>query len=77
MTFVNIYEAKTQLSSLVKKVCQGEEVVIAKAGEPLVRMVMYVKPKAKREPGYWKGKAKMAKDFDELPQDILDAFNVR
>jgi len=75
-TTVNLYEAKTQLSSLVERAANGEEIVIAKAGKPKVRLVP-VEPHGKglREPGGWEGKVWIAPDFnDPLPDDILDAF---
>ncbi len=75
-TTVNLYEAKTQLSSLVERAAKGEEIVIAKAGKPKVRLVP-VEPSGKglRQPGGLKGKIWIADDFDDpLPDDILDAF---
>jgi len=75
-TIVNLYEAKTQLSSLVERAAQGEEIVIAKAGKPKARLVP-VGPKGKgtRMPGGDEGKIWIAPDFDDpLPDDILDAL---
>jgi prevent-host-death family protein len=71
---VNMHEAKTQLSKLVKDVAAGEEIVIAKAGEPVAKLVPYEKPRHKRVPGGWEGKVWIAADFDQLPADIADAF---
>ncbi len=75
---INIHEAKTNLSRLLAEVADGAEVVIAKAGKPLAKLVP-IKPAAPvRKPGYLKGKIKIAGDFDEpLPADILDAFEGR
>jgi prevent-host-death family protein len=72
---VNIHEAKTHLSRLVQRAADGEDIVIAKAGAPMVRLVPY-RPEAKpRVPGAWKGKGWIADDFDEpLPDDLLAAF---
>ena len=72
MTKVNIHEAKTNLSKLLKKALNGEEVVIAKAGKSLVRLV----PIIEKEDcfGMDAGKMWIADDFDELPEDILAAF---
>ncbi len=75
-TTVNIYEAKTNLSSLVERAANGEEIVIAKAGKPKVKLVP-VEPRRKlrRVPGGDEGKIWIAPDFDDpLPDDILDAF---
>lgn len=71
---VNLYEAKSQLSALVERAAQGEEIVIAKAGVPRARLVP-VKPRIRRRPGRYKGRIWVAQDFDApLPQDVLDAF---
>jgi prevent-host-death family protein len=74
MHMVNVYEAKTHLSKLLCEVEQGEEVIIGKAGKPLARLIPYEKNRVERKPGLWAGKIIMADDFDELPQDIMDAF---
>jgi prevent-host-death family protein len=75
-TTVNLYEAKTQLSKLVERAAAGEEIVIAKAGKPMARLVPVEasRPKKLREPGLLKGKVWIAEDFDEWPEDILAAF---
>ncbi len=71
---VNIHEAKTRLSSLIAKVCKGESVIIAKAGKPLVKMIPLFADERPRTPGRLKGRIRMAPDFCETPQDIIDAF---
>jgi prevent-host-death family protein len=71
----NIYEAKTHLSRLVERVAAGEEVVIAKAGKPVARLIPYREGEPpKRKPGYWRGKVRIAADFDELPARLAAAF---
>ena len=70
MTKVNIHEAKTSLSKLIEKANNGEEVVIAKNGVPKARLVAYEEPR-KDWFGMDAGKAWIADDFDELPEDIL------
>ena len=75
---VNLYEAKTHLSELVERAARGEEVVIAKAGEPKARLVPLARPVKHRKPGDWKGRVVMAPDFDApLPEEILAAFEGR
>lgn len=75
---VNLYEAKTQLSKLVERAARGEEVVIAKAGEPMARLVPLEPARKPRKPGAWKGRLVIAPDFDApLPEDILAAFEGR
>jgi prevent-host-death family protein len=75
---VNLYEAKTQLSKLVDRAAQGEEVIIAKAGEPKARLVPLARPVKHRKPGDWKGRIVIEPDFDApLPEDVLTAFEGR
>lgn len=71
---VNVYEAKTQLSRLINRALAGEDVVIARAGKPVVRLVPVQSPRPRREPGSWRGRVWMADDFDELPEEIAAAF---
>jgi prevent-host-death family protein len=74
-TLVNIHEAKTHLSRLLQRAADGEDIVIAKAGKPMVRLVPYVPTAKPRVPGAWKGKGWIADDFDDpLPDDMLAAF---
>ena len=72
----NIHEAKSQLSKLVERALAGEEVVIAKAGKPMVRLVPVRDSDAPRKGGQWKGRVRIADDFDELPEDIARAFGM-
>jgi prevent-host-death family protein len=70
---VNMHEAKTNLSRLVDRVAEGEEIVIARNGEP-VALLTTVKAAARR-PGRLKGRIRMASDFDTpLPPALLKAF---
>ena len=71
---VNVHEAKTHLSKLLVKVGQGEEIIIAKAGRPVARLVAVGAKPRERLLGIDQGKIWMAPDFDETPQDILDLF---
>jgi prevent-host-death family protein len=68
----NLYEAKTELSSLVDRAAKGEDIIIAKNGEPMARLVRYESTKGRRVPGGGKGKIWISDDFnDPLPDDIL------
>jgi prevent-host-death family protein len=72
---VNIHEAKTHLSKLLARVALGEEVIIAKAGKPVARLVAIKKPKGKRPLGLAKGEIWVADDFDApLPPEIEESF---
>ena len=64
-TTANIHAAKTQLSKLIEAALAGEEVIIQKAGKPAVLLVPVIAAVRPREPGAWKGKVRMAADFDE------------
>lgn len=72
---VNIHEAKTHFSKLLQRVLAGEEIIIARAGEPVARLIPYKIPLKERIPGTAKGQIWIAPDFNApLPDDILDAF---
>ena len=71
---VNIHEAKTHLSRLIERVETGEEVVIARAGRPVARLVPYRARTTPRMPGLWRGQVQLAADFDHTHDAIIDAF---
>lgn len=74
MQVVNIHEAKTNLSKLLEKTLKGEDVVIAKAGKPIAKLVAY-QPKLKpRVPGLLKGKIFMSEDFNDEDPEINKLF---
>lgn len=74
MSQVNVHEAKTHLSKLLQKVEAGEEVVIARAGKPVARLVPLNAPKL-RVLGGDEGKVRIAPDFDApLPDDVIEPF---
>lgn len=65
MTQVNIHEAKTNLSKLIKMALAGEEVIIAKGNRPVAKLVRYLNNKPKRKIGSAKEKIKIMENFDE------------
>jgi prevent-host-death family protein len=72
---VNIHSAKTHLSRLLAEVAAGEEVVIAKAGKPVARLVPFEPRREPRRPGLLKGQIWISEDFeDPLPEEIMAAF---
>ena len=76
---VNLYEAKTHLSSLVERASKGEEIVIAKAGKPMARLVVpATQPAQHRKPGgNFMKITYIADDFDApLPDDVLRDFGL-
>ncbi|TMQ14119.1 MAG: type II toxin-antitoxin system Phd/YefM family antitoxin [Deltaproteobacteria bacterium] len=71
----NLYEAKTNLSQLVDRAAAGEEIIIAKNGVPLARLVPLETQSVRRTPGGWEHGVEIADDFDApLPPDVLAAF---
>lgn len=71
---VNIYDAKTNLSRLIEQVLQGKEVIIAKAGKPVVKIVSYKEKLTPRKPGLWKGKVWIPDDFNDEDEEINKLF---
>ncbi|TWB22010.1 prevent-host-death family protein [Nitrospirillum amazonense] len=72
---VNLYDAKTHLSQLVERAAAGEEIIIAKAGRPMARLVPLEALEGPRVPGLWKGEIEIGPDFDApLPDEIARAF---
>ena len=73
MRTVNIHEAKTHLSRLLEAVAAGEEIVIAKAGRPIAKVVPLDKPesKASRRLGFMAGQFTVPDDFDEMFADEI------
>lgn len=71
---VNIHEAKTHFSRLVQRAAAGEEIVIAKAGVPVAKLVPYERRPLR--PGLWKGKVWAADDWDsdETNEEIAKLF---
>jgi prevent-host-death family protein len=78
MARVGMHEAKTKLSQLVERAAAGEDIVIQRNGTPVARLVP-VAPTASLESvrGAWRGRVRIADDFDELPDDVADAFGAR
>lgn len=75
MQLVNIHEAKTHLSRLLEAVQAGEDVVIAKAGAPIVRLVPYAPPRPHiAPPGAMEGEGWIADDFDDPIDDMFDCL---
>jgi prevent-host-death family protein len=78
MAQVGMHEAKTKLSQLVKRAEAGEEIVIARHGMPVARLVPVARTSGLAAVrGALRGRIKIADDFDELPDDIAEAFGAR
>jgi len=74
-TVVNIYEAKTQLSRMIDRAADGDDIVISRNGKPVARLCRLAPRQRKIEFGLLKGRIEVAPDFDApLPGDVLAAF---
>lgn len=75
MITVNVHEAKTQLSKLIEAVEAGEEIIIARAGKPVARLMPLEASKPRRQLGMLAGQLTVPDDFDApLPDEVLKSF---
>ena len=75
---VNIHDAKTNFSKYIHQVLEGEDIIIAKGGKPVARLIPYVKATEERHGGQFSGMLTISDDFDAaLPDEILKLFLVR
>lgn len=75
METITIHKAKTQLSKLIEKALKGEEIVIARGKQPVVKVLAIEKINGNRKPGAWKGKIKIGPEFFEpLPPEELEGW---
>ena len=76
MDMLNISEAKAQLSAVIERVSKGEDILIGKAGKPVAKIVRYEPAHKNKRWGCFKGRIKVADDFDEWPEDIAKALGM-
>lgn len=78
MKTFTIHEAKTNLSKLIEQACRGEEVVIARGAQPVVRLVPIAHVKGRRQPGALCGKLRVGREFFEplADEDLGDASSL-
>lgn len=75
MTEVSVHEAKTHLSRLLRRVAEGEEIVIANAGRPVARLVPVESARPSRRLGLDRDRVRIAEDFDApLPEAVRGSF---
>jgi prevent-host-death family protein len=74
MTTVNIHDAKTHFSRLVDRASAGEDIIIAKAGRPVARLVRYAESSHGRRLGSMAGQFTVPDDFDRLGADEIEAL---
>lgn len=72
---INIHDAKTHFSRVINQALKGDEIIIARGGKPLIRLVPYTEEKQIRRGGQFKGLMQISDDFDApLPEEILKHF---
>ena len=75
MSTINIHEAKTHLSRFVEQAAAGEEIIIAKAGKPMAKLVPLLRTPSHRNLGMFKGKLNVSDDFDaSLSDEVVGLF---
>jgi antitoxin (DNA-binding transcriptional repressor) of toxin-antitoxin stability system len=74
MLIANIHQAKTNLSKLIEATLAGEEVIIAKAGKPVAKLIVFVPKKKERVSGLLKGKIEIPDDFNDEDEEINKLF---
>jgi prevent-host-death family protein len=74
---VTVSEAKTQLSQLIERAANGEEIVIRRGKAPVAKLIGYPAPLARRKPGGLRGQIWMSDDFDEPDEEIERLFGMR
>lgn len=74
---MNIHEAKTHLSRLVDRAAAGEEIVIARAGKPVARLVAFAPAQPDRVLGNLRGRITIAPDFDAFDDEVARLFEIR
>ena len=75
---VNMHEAKTHLSRLAERASGGEEIIIARSGRPLAKLVPIEREHQPRKLGLWKGRVLIHEDFDApLPEELHNSFQGR
>lgn len=77
MVVRDIAQAKAELSSLIEEVQKGNEVILAKAGKPVAKLIAYHGLVSPRTPGSMSGEISIASDFDALPEDLEETFGMR
>lgn len=75
MEQLNVYQAKSHFSEILARVERGEEITIARAGQPVARLVPITSEQSPRVPGSCRGQISLADDFDALPTELLAAFD--
>jgi prevent-host-death family protein len=70
-----MHEAKTNFSKLVKRAAAGDEIIVAKSGDPIAKIVAYSAPQVSRTPGMLAGKIRIKPGFDDTPPGFGDAFD--
>ncbi|HNI35619.1 MAG TPA: type II toxin-antitoxin system prevent-host-death family antitoxin [Microthrixaceae bacterium] len=71
---VNTHEAKTRLSELIREAELGNDVIVARNGRPVAKIIPWPSPRPRRQPGAWVGRVEIAGDIVGSDPDVLEAF---
>ena len=74
-TIVNTHEAKSRLSELIRKVQKGGEVIVARNGQPVAKIIAWPPPRPERRPGVWAGRVRYHGDIVESDEDVVAMFS--
>lgn len=74
-TIVNTHEAKSRLSELIRRVQEGGEVVVARNGQPVAKIIAWPPPRPERRPGTWAGRVKYHGDIVGPDEDVIAMFS--
>ena len=74
MYISNINDAKTHLSQLIRRALAGDEVIIAKANEPLVKLTPIQSDVSPRQGGFWAGQVRIVGDWNDADEEIVEMF---
>ncbi|MCR4276811.1 MAG: type II toxin-antitoxin system prevent-host-death family antitoxin [Candidatus Roizmanbacteria bacterium] len=77
MLIANIHNAKSNLSSLIASVLAGKDVIIAKAGKPIIKLIRYIPEKKQRISGLFKGQTWISDDFTDEDPEIEKMFSLK
>ena len=72
---VNTHEAKSRLSELIREAEEGTEVIVARNGRPVARIVAWEAPSAERQPGAWSGRLEYGEDVVGSDADVVATFD--
>lgn len=74
-TMVNTHEAKSRLSELIRQAQEGDEVIVARNGQPVAKIIAWPPPRPERQPGAWAGRIRYHDDIVGPDEDVIAMFS--